>query len=483
MTQIAELGRKPKEKSILKKVLLIVLALILLIIAAAAALYIYSRTAATTRDDVAAIISADAMPAAERFSFDASSLKMEIGIDKPDLWWLINEIDQENIIEEITGNLEGTGFTLKSYGLDITGKGILISAELTYGDFLRLPLKLLANASVNDGTLTLSPSGVYLGKIRLPLEILPLDRLASGLGADQGFSLDNYKYDIALSGWDLLPMLTDIYFKDNRMVMVYTLDESLFSHSVSAFGDNLDWYAQECTDCIEVLREYSDEGALGERFKRLVEGFASNPESFSDFMTETLAVSSESAAKEYMDKNEPWLVRFLPEITAKGVNDLHASLYNVCAERSALFDGLLDTLQASYNSLDFGIDGKGVTYNNKPFDLESYLGNGWDKYSGWLDASSFRPVLIGSVNAYDAKTPLLRKITGSRDYIDKVDTLNKKVPMGFIVKMKDGTPVLKYYSVTIGDNEKIKIVNRTVVLDNAGYESMKNNPLVPVWSD
>ena len=483
MTQIAELGRKPKEKSILKKVLLVVLALILLVIAAAAALYIYSRTAATTRDDVAAIISADAMPAAERFSFDASSLKMEIGINKSDLWWLINEIDKENIMEEIADNLEGTGFTLKSYGLDITDKGILISAELTYGDFLRLPLKLLANTSVNNGTLTLSPVGVYLGKIRLPVEMLPLDRLASGMGENHGISLDDYKYDIPLSGWDLLPMLTDITFKDNRMVMVYTLDESLFSHSVSAFGDNLDWYAQECTDCIEVLREYSEKGALGERFTKLVEGFASNPESFSGFMTETLAVSSESAAKEYMDKNEPWLVRFLPEITAKGVSDLHASLYNVCAERALLFDGLLDTLQTSYNSVDFGIDERGVTYNDKPFDLKSYLGASWDKYSGWLDASSFRPVLIGSVNAYNAKTPLLRKITGSRDYIDKADTLNGKYPMGFIVRMKDGTPVLKYSSVTIGANEKIKIVNRTVVLDSAGYESMKNNPLVPVWKD
>lgn len=483
MTQIAELEKKPGEKSLFKKLLLIVLILILLIIAATAALYIYSRTAKTTRDDVAAIISTEAMPAAERFSFDASSLKMEISIDKADLWWLLEEINKEDIMEEFAGNLEDSGFTLKSYGLDITDKGILISAELTYGDFLRLPLKLLTNTSVNNGTLTISPSGVYLGKIRLPLEKLPFNRLASGLGMDPDFSLDDYKYDIALSDWDLLPMLTNIYFKDNRMVMAYTLDESLFSPSVSAFGDNLDWYAQECTDCIEVLREYCEKGALGERFTRLVENFGSNPGSFSGFIAETLAVSSESASKAYMDKNGPWLARFMPEVTGKRVNDLHASLYKLCAERSSLFEGLLDTLQASYNSLDFGIDERGVTYNNKPFDLESYLGGDWDKYSGWLDPSSFRPVLIGSVNAYDAKTPLLRKITGSRDYIDNADTLNGKFPMGFIVKMKDGTPVLKYYSVTVEKNEKIKITNRTVILDNAEYESMRNNPRVPVWKD
>ena len=483
MTQNAELMKKPREKSIFKKLLLIILVLFLIIITATAVLYIYSKTAKTTRDDVSAFISTETMPAAERFSFDASSLKMEISIDKSDLWWLFKEIDKEDIMGEIADDLKSNGFTLQSYGLDITDKGILISTELTYGDFLRLPLKLLMNTSVNNGTLTISPSRVYLGKIRLPLEKFPLNRLASGFGMGSDFSLDDYKFDIALSDWDLLPMFTNIYFKGNRMVMVFNLDESLFSHSVSAFGDNLDWYADECTDCLEVLREYSEKGALGERFTRLVENFSSKPESFSGFIAETLAVSSESASKKYLDKNEPWLSRFMSEITDKSISDLHASLYNLCAERSSLFISLLDTLQASYNSREFGIDEKGFTYKSKPFDLESYLGGDWDQYSGWLDASSFRPVLIGAKNAYDAKTPLLRKITDSRDYIDYVDTLDGKFPIGFIVKMKDGTPVLKYYSVFIVENEKIKITNRTVVLDNAEYESMRNNPLVPVWRD
>lgn len=467
----------------IKKLLLIILAVVLIIITATAVLYIYSKTAKTTSDDVAAIVTTETMPAAERYSFDASSLEMKIRIDKSDLWWLLKEIDEEDIMGELADNLKSYGFALQSYGLDITDKGILISAELTYGDFLRLPLKLLTNTSVNNGTLTITPSSVYLGKIRLPLEKFPLNRLASGLGMGPNFSFSDYKFDIDLSDWDLLPLLTNIYFEDKRMVMVYNLDESLFSHSVDAFGDNLDWYAEGCTDCIEVLREYSEKGALGERFTRLVENFSSNPAGFSGFIAETLAVSSESASKEYLDKNKSWLARFMPEITEKSVSDLHTSLFDLCAERYSLFDSLLDTIQASYNSRKFGIDESGVTYNNKPFDLKSYLGDDWDKYSGWIDASSFRPVLIGAVSAYDAKTPLLRKITNSRDYIDHVDTLDGKFPMGFIVKMKDSTPVLKYFCVTIGEKEKIKITNRTVILDNAVYESMKNNPLVPVWRD
>lgn len=483
MTQNAELGKKSGKRSLFKKILFVILCLILIIITATAALYIYSKTAKTTRDDVAAIVSSEGMPAAQRYSFDAASLKMEISIDKSDLWWLFKEIDEEDIIGEIADDLESSGFTLKSYGMDITGKGILISTELTYGNFLRLPLKLLANASADNGTLTISPSGVYLGKIRLPVEKLPLDRLASGFGMDSGFSLDGYKFDIDLSDLGLLSMLTGIYFEDSRMVMEYNLDESLFSHSISAFGNNLDWYADQCTDSIEVLREYCEGGALGERFTRLVQGFSSNPDSFSGFIAETLAVASESASEEYLDKNAAWLARFMPEITGKSISEQHSSLYNLCAERSTLFDSLLDTLLTSYNSREFGIDKSGVTYNKKPFDLQSYLGADWNKYSGWLDATSFRLVLIGSRNAYDDKTPFLRKITGSRDYIDKVDTLDTKLPMGFIVKMKDGTPVLKYFSVTVAEREKIEITNRTVILDNAKYESMRNNTLVPVWRD
>ncbi len=483
MTQNTELKKKSTVKSIFKKLLFIILVLVLIVIAASTALYIYSKNAKTTSDDVAAIISAEPMPASERYSFDASTLKMELSIDKSDLWWLLKEIENEDIIGEITSDLESNGLTLQSYGLDITPKGILISTEITYGDFLRLPLKLSTNTTCNNGTLTISPAGVYLGKIWLPLDKFPFNRLASVYGIDHDFDFDDYTYEIVLSDWDMLPMLTDIYFEDIRMVMVYNLDESLFPHSISAYGDNLDWFAEECTDCIEVLSEYCEEGALGERFTRLVENFSSNPGSFSGFIAETLAVSYESASKKYLDKNKPWLVRFMPEITEKNVSALHASLYKICAERFSLFDSLLDTLQASYNSREFGIDERGVTYNNKPFNLESYLGDDWDQYSGWLDASSFRPVLIGTKSAYDAKTPLLRKITDSREYMDYVDTLEGKFPMGFIVKMRDGTPVLKYYNVTIIKKEKLQLSNRTVVLDNTKYESMMNDALVPVWRD
>ena len=171
----------------------------------------------------------------------------------------------------------------------------------------------------------------------------------------------------------------------------------------------------------------------------------------------------------------------MPEVTDKRIDDLHDSLYNLCAERSALFDGLLDNLQSSYNSRKFGIDKRGLTYNNEPFDLKSYLGDDWAKYSDWLDDSSFRPVLIGVSNALKDNTPALREITDSDVYIDNVDTPDQKLPLGFIVKMKDGTPVLKYYKAFI-DRETI-ISNETVVLDDAQYESMMKNPLVPIWRD
>ena len=276
MTQNAELKKRSPKKSIFKKLLLILLVLILIIITATVTLYIYSKTAETTKDDVAAFVSSETVPAAERYSFNASSLKMEMSLNKHDLWCLLKEAGVEQILGDITDDLENSGFTLQSYGMDITDKGILISTELTYGDLLRLPLKLLTNTSVNDGTLTLSLSNVYLGSIRLPLEILPLDRLASGFGVDPGFSIADCKYDVDLSDWGLLSMLTNINYENTRMVMVYKLDELLFAPSVGFSGNWLNWYAEECTDCIEVLREYQEGGAVGERFKGLVENFSSN---------------------------------------------------------------------------------------------------------------------------------------------------------------------------------------------------------------
>ena len=479
MMQNAELKKKTQAKFIFKKLLLILLVLILIIVTATVMLYIYSKTAKTTRDDIAAIVS-ETVPAAERYSFDASSLRMEMILNKQDIWYLLKEAGIEKILGDINDYLKDNGFTLQSYGMDITDKGIQISAELTRGDFLRLPLKFLTNTSVNRGTLTLSLSNVYLGSIRLPLEILPLNRLASGFGIDSGFSLAEYKYDVDLSNWDLLPMLNNIDFKDNRMIMVYTLDESLFAPAISFSGHFLDWYAGEYLDCIGALREYREGGATGERFKGLVENFSSNPESFSGFIAETLAVSSDSVSEEYMNKNRPWLAYFMPEITDKRIDDMHDSLYNLCAERSTRFGNLLDNLQASYNSRKFGIDKRGITYNNKLFDLKSYLGNDWAKYSGWLDNSAFRPVLLGVSNALNDKTPALWKITDSRDYIDNVDTLDIKLPLGFIVKMRDGTPVLKFNKVIKLDRGTVTS-NETIVLDNAQYESMIKNPLVPIW--
>lgn len=481
--QNVEVKKKNKAKSIFKKLMLTLLVLVLLIVTATVMLYVYTRNAKTTIDDISAIVSSKPMPAAERYSFDASSLKMEMRLNKQDIWYLLKEVGIEETLGDINNDLKNNGFTLKSYGMDITDKGILISAELNYGDFLRLPLKLLTNASVNNGTITLSLSQVYLGSIKLPLGILPLDRLASGFGMGSDFSLTEYKYDVNKSDLDLLKMLTSISFEDKRMVMAFKLDESLFGHAESFSGRFVDWFADECPDCIGVLREYSEGGSLGEKFKELVKGFSTNPEKFSDFIAETLAVCSESVSEEYMYRNKQWLAYFMPDITSKRIADLHDSLYNICSERYTLFDNLLDNLQASYNSRKLGIDKRGVTYNNKPFELSSYLGDNWAKYSGWLDASSFRPVLVGTSNASKERAPVLRKITDSRDYIDNLDSLDKKLPMGFIVRMKDGTPVLKYnMDIDLGGGSTT-ISNETVVLDNAQYESMMKNPLVPVWKN
>jgi hypothetical protein len=304
----------------------------------------------------------------------------------------------------------------------------------------------------------------------------------AGSGIDPESSLDAYACKISLSDWNLMSMLKDIYFKDNRMVMVYELDESLFSSSLSAYKRELGWFSGECANCIETLGEYSRKGALGERFTGLIKSFEADPESFSDFIAETLAVSNESDSKEYLNKNKLMLARFMPEITENRVKDSHASLYKLCSERSSLFDKLLDTLLVSYNSLKFGIDDKGLTYNNEPFDLVKYMGKDWEKYSGWLDASTFRPVLVDTINADDTKTPLLRKITNSIKNIDNVESINKRVPLGFIVKMQDGTPVLKYNNVIIsGRKDTAMTVNQTIVLDNPEYEAMMKNPLVPVW--
>jgi hypothetical protein len=482
MTQYTELGKKSGGRSIFKKLLCSILGIIFVIIVAAASLYIYLRIAKTTEDNVAAISSAETMPASERYSFDASSLKMEISIDKSDLWWLLEQFNYEDTIAELTDNLKLNGFTLQSYGLDITNKGVFISAEITYGNSLRIPLKILMNTTFKDGTLIISPARLYLGKIGLYLEKFPLNRLVAGSGIDPDFHLDEYTFKIPLSDWNLMTMLTDIYFKDSRMVMVYKLDESLFSISKSAYRRDLDRFASEYTNCIEVLREYSTKGALGERFASLVKEFGSNPDSFPDFIAESLALSNESDSKEYLNKNGPWLARFMPEITEKSVSDSHASLYKLCEERSSLFNKLLDTLLASYNSLEFGIDERGLTYNDKPFDLESFMGDEWKQYSSWLDTSSFRPVLVDSINVDDTKTPLLSKITNSMKYFDNVASLNRKIPLGFIVKMQDGTPVLKYLSVAIaGKEDKAVTIHQEVVLDNAEFESMIKNSLMPVW--
>lgn len=476
MTQYAELEKKSIGRSILRKLFCSILVLILVIIVAAAAVYIYLKTARTTEDDIASITSTETMSASERYSFDASSLKMEMNIDKSDLWWLLEEYDYEDTLAEVSDNLKSYGFTLQSYGLDITGRGILISAEITYGNFLRFPLKILTNTTFSDGTLIIVPAGLYLGKIGLPLEKFPLNRLMAG------FDFDEYAVKIPLSDSDLMSTVTNIYLKNSHMVMVYKLDESLFISAVNSYKRDLSWFSGGCTNCIEVLSEYIGKGALGERFTSLVMGFASDPGSFPDFIAEVLAVSNKSVAEEYLKRNESLLVRFMPEITQKSVIDSHASLYKLCDERSVLFDKLLDTLAASYNSLEFGIDEKGLTYNNKPFDLESFMGDDWGQYSSWLNASSFRPVLIDSISDDDTKTAYLRKITNSIKYFDNVDSLNKKLPIGFIVKMQDGTPVICFFDVVLkGDGSKAVTVHLAIVLDNAEYESMMKNSLIPVW--
>lgn len=484
MTQNTELVKKSGKSSIFKKLLYSILILLLVIIVIAASLFIYIKTAKTTRDDISLITSAETMSTSERYSFDASSLKMEMNIDKSDLWWLLKVSGYEDKIAELTDNLKTKGLTLKSYGLDITDKGILISAEITYGNFLRLPLKMLTNTAFKDGTLTISPVRLYLGKMALSPEKFPLNQLISGFGIDSEFDLKKYTYNISLPDYDLMSMLTDIYFKDSQMIMVHKLNESLFSSSINDYNEDLSRFAGECTNSIEVLREYSKQGAVGERFTNLVKEFASNPESFPDFITQTLAVAQEPKAKEYLKNNEQWLSRFMPEVTEKSVSDLHVSLYKLYEERSSLFDKLLDKLVTSYNSLQFGIDDKGLTYKIKPFDLKSFMGNEWEKYSSWLDESSFRPVLIDSVSAYHAKTPVLNKITNSIKYLDNVASLNKKYPIGFIAKMQGIAPVINYLDmVSPGSGDKVVIIKHKVALDDSEYEAMMKNPLVPVWKE
>ena len=156
-----------KKKSPVGMILLIIL---LLLAGAVGYLYYTVFKAPMELDDPKALAAAAPMTAEERFCVSSDGT-VQVKIDARDFWNLVYQHGGENFLDMINRELEGYGLSVTGCAIRMEETGLALDLELLYKEN-RLVAKVPCNVEMSGKHISVSPAGVKLGIVSLPVKSL-----------------------------------------------------------------------------------------------------------------------------------------------------------------------------------------------------------------------------------------------------------------------------------------------------------------------
>jgi len=455
--------QSPKARHpVLRKFGIFLLTILLLIGGCVGFLYYTTTTDVVTMDDPPAQASQAPIPAYQRFAFDAAKQTAQIRLDKSDLWWLLLPEMEENILENLNRELESYQLSITGYGFHITPKGICIDLEAMYQS-VRLPMHILTSLDFDASGVSLTLVKAKLGSVRLPIGSL-LRSIEARLDVD----------------WPVITDITDVVYQQDAILLHGTVTQDMLSCVQIACQNNvIGWFSTSHQSAFSAAREENG-------FRALLPELEQNPGSIEVLYHDLFTLATTYEFADFMEATKNLSYRFFPGIDFAALETENESVREQWEFCDAMMDKLVTQVSKDFNNRRFSLKNGEFYLKGSVFDpLKYFTGDTADNIQQLfhvIEPDKFHLVLVGTLNGYAVKSPVLNRICSKDQQLTQEVNRNATYPIGCVFQGRNGEYVLRYESMKIAgtDNQMTKWL-KTVILSEAEYLSLIQEGKIGVW--
>ena len=436
---------------------IVVLALLLILAGGVGFLYYSIVKAPLKLDDPTAMAASAPMAPAERFSFDAAGQSARVKLDAADLWCLILNHTGGEFLDPVNGELESYGVQVKGCAIRIEESGLTMDLELSFRE-TRLVAKVPCNLEVREQSICLSPAGVKLGVIPLPVKGL----------------LSNIKleYDLTLP---VLSQVTDVAFEEGAIVLTGPMQEDLYQlipRSRNLYGFAV--FSGEWKTLADALQ--TEEG-----FAALLTRLEGAPGEVEQLYRELFTLADSKTGAEYLEERHGLTERFFPGIDFEAVEEARAAVKAQLDPMVRSLEQFFTAVVGDYNDKKFRLsEGEFLKYG-KPFKASGYGGETYKDLFEVLNMEEFFLILVSTEDGYIRNTSSFYRICDEKQEFTKEVDFNRTYILGCVIHGVDGDSYVMYEAEVQNENTYSRNVH-LVPLTEEEVEQLKIPGKFGVWT-
>ena len=466
-------------KKFLKAIGIILLVIVLIVGGFAAFLFIGMNRMDLVADDPAALAAESPMDVSERLSFDPIYSSVSINFNKGDIYWYLDKYLGVPIDSLIAEALQGYPVTLNSYGLNPSETDPTLDISANYKN-IKLAAKVELELSCDDSHIYIKPSAVRLGKIRVPVSLI-----AEKFAFNESDLLVSFDYEHCM-----MTETTDILWTDTGFRMTGAFDSALLDASMrSQYGNSIIHMRILQSDYLEyakIATAYLDDEATG--LQTMLEILQGNPGLYPEIIKQLLVCGKANQMNKFTPEkaNCGFYYRINPGYDTGHYADENAAEHSQLSGRIELLVDLVEKIAKDYEKSRFKMNDSGFTYNGKAFDLETYLGKSWNKYSEFLSKDDVMLGVADYSGAHNSRNPLLKKLASSDTIFSEVPDLGEEYPIIVIVKGQDGSHFAAYCSLNnrVQQGEIIKTYEYYInEMNPSEFDKITADGKIPIWKN
>ena len=404
-----------------------VLVLLLLLAAGAGYLYYTVCKAPVALDDPQKMASSDPMDVEDRYVFSADGTA-QVKLDAADIWTVILSQAGEDFLDTVNQELSGYDLTLSGCGIRIGEEGLNLDLELFFRE-TRLVAKVPCALEISGQRISLTPTGVKLGVISLPVE-----KLLSNL---------NLEYDMSLP---VVSDVTQVSYEEGAVVLTGTVEDDIRS-LIPQSGD-LSRYGVFCESAQTLVDYLLQEEDLSALYAHL----AKKPADVEALYDQLFLLTEAETAEHYLDSCCGLAQRFFPGIRF----DTQEARQTALREEMTLLGNSLElfftSLANDYNEKNFRLSDGEFLLNRKPFRAAEYGGGQFADLFQVLDPESFFLILVDAEDGFIRKTSSFYRMADEKQQFTQEVDFNKTYILGCVFRSVDGEPFLMYDTEIQGNN-------------------------------
>lgn len=409
--------KQPKRRS---RAGIVFLILLLLLAGAAGYLYYSVVKAPLALDDPRKMADSAPMSVGERFRFSSAEGTAQVKMDAADIWCLILAHTGTDFLDTVNKELSPYDLSVSGCAIHMDEEGLRLDLELFYQD-TRLVAKVPCDLEISGQHISLSPTGVKLGVIPLPV----------------GGLLSSVKLEYDLS----LPVITDVTqlsFVPGALVLTGPMEQDI--RTLVPVDEKL-IHAEVFSDSMQSL---ADSLKTEEGFAALLSRLEQDPGSVEALYRQLFTLAAPEVTESYLDSRFGLTQQFFPGIDFSGTAAEQTALIEQLTSQSNSLEQFFTEAVNDYNDKKFRLSDGVFLKNNEPFHATRYGEGKYDTLFEALDPDSFFLILVDVEDGFIRKTSSFYRIVDENQQFTQSVDFNKTYILGCVFRSVNGEPFLLY---------------------------------------